>query len=65
MRWSSCVFCVVNPLLCPCKFVISNKLGFMVLCLSLFISAGVAAGLPHDLGLASQTVSVHSIKILL
>lgn len=26
---------------------------------------GVAAGLPQDLGLASQTVSVHSIKILL
>jgi hypothetical protein len=26
---------------------------------------GVAAGLPRDLGLASQTVSVHSIKILL
>ena len=24
---------------------------------------GVAAGLPQDLGLASQTVSVHSIKI--
>lgn len=36
MRWSSCVFCVVNPLLCPCKFVVSNKSGFMVLCLPIF-----------------------------